>query len=124
MPFCPSCGKEVIANESFCWSCGAPLPTRGHPTQMPGAGSQMGTGRRGKPKNALFAIVLSFVFPGLGQYYVGQTRKGRWFIVIGIVLALSVLVGIGVILYPLFWLFNMIDAFLTIRKAEAGLPPG
>jgi len=91
---------------------------------MSGTGYQTATGRQARPKNAMLAIVLSFVFPGLGQYYVGQKKKGRAFIVIGIVLVLSVFVGIGVILYPLFWLFNMIDAFLTIRRVDAGLPPG
>jgi TM2 domain-containing membrane protein YozV len=81
-------------------------------------------GPAAKPKNEWLAIFLSFVFPGLGQYYVGQRRKGRWFIIIAVILALTVLVEIGVILYPLFWLYNMIDAFLTVRRANAGLPPG
>ena len=68
--------------------------------------------------------MLSFVFPGLGQYYMGQRTRGRWFIVIAAILAVTVLVGVGVILYTLFWLYNMIDAFQTVRKVKAGLPPG
>jgi TM2 domain-containing membrane protein YozV len=83
----------------------------------------MGTGPPVKARNGGLALFLSFVFPGLGQYYVGQRRKGRWFVVTAAILALTLLVGIGAVLYPLFWLYNMIDAFLTVRKATAGLPP-
>jgi TM2 domain-containing membrane protein YozV len=124
MPFCPSCGKEVMANESFCWSCGAPLPARGQPAQVTGAGYPMGPVLQAKPRNGWLALLLSFVFPGLGQYYMGQRTRGRWFIVIAAILAVTVLVGVGVILYTLFWLYNMIDAFQTVRKVKAGLPPG
>jgi len=124
MPFCPSCGKEVMANEAFCWSCGTPIPTREKPTPTTGTVYPMSTGPRAKPKNAYLGLVLSFIFPGLGQYYVGQKRKGRIFVAVGVVLALAVLIEIGVFLYPLFWLYNMIDAFQTVRKVKAALPPG
>lgn len=73
-------------------------------------------------KSVLIALILSFIFPGLGQYYAGQKKKARRFIVIALVLALTILIEIGVILYPIFWLYSMVDTFLTVRKVNSGLP--
>jgi TM2 domain-containing membrane protein YozV len=122
MPFCPSCGKEVKANEAFCWSCGAQLPPRGQPSTLAGSGYPAGRPQQAKPRNGYLALLLSFVFPGLGQYYSGEKKKGRLFIVVGIALALTTLVEVGLILYPLFWVYNMIDEFLVVRTASAGPP--
>jgi TM2 domain-containing membrane protein YozV len=122
MPFCASCGKQIPADNTFCPYCGAPVPASNQ--QAPGLGtvSQTGPGPQ-VTKNLLVALVLSFIFPGLGQYYSGQKRRGRRFIVVGIILLLTILFEIGVILYPIFWLYSMVDTFLTVRKVNAGLPP-
>jgi hypothetical protein len=36
---------------------------------------------------------------------------------------LTLFIEIGIILYPIFWLYSMVDTFLTVRKVNAGLPP-
>ncbi|KKG08810.1 hypothetical protein EO95_13750 [Methanosarcina sp. 1.H.T.1A.1] len=77
-------------------------------------------------KNPGIAAVLSFFIPGLGQIYNGQIMKGIIFFIlasIGIVfIILAFLFGfraivlIGYILYPLFWIYNLYDAYNTARK--------
>ncbi|ADE36920.1 DUF5683 domain-containing protein [Methanohalophilus mahii] len=70
-------------------------------------------------KSPLIAIILSFIFPGLGQIYIGQQQKGVLFIVIGICLVLMMYILIGIVLYPLFWLYSMYDAYTSATKLNA-----
>lgn len=118
MPYCPSCGKEVFVGERFCPSCGVALPSLMRSRAEPGSVS---SGL--EPRTGYLAILLSFFFPGLGQYYLGDRRKGKFFIILGVAFGVALLIPYGVILYTLFWLFNMVDAFRTIRKAEDARPP-
>jgi TM2 domain-containing membrane protein YozV len=120
MPFCSNCGKEIPAGSAFCTSCGTPVQAGGQPAPMPGTFPQAGPGPQGARKSMLVALILSFILPGLGQYYAGQTRKGRNYIIIAIILFLTILLEIGIILYPIFWLYSMVDTFLTVRKANSG----
>lgn len=71
-------------------------------------------------KNPGLAAVFSFFFTGLGQIYNGQLGKGIGFIVLGIVFILTIFVLIGFILYPLFWIYNIYDAYRTAKKINAG----
>jgi hypothetical protein len=122
MPFCPACGKEVLPGEAFCLNCGAPLPRNALQRTTGGTDSQAQAGAEGKEKRGWLGIVLSSILPGLGQYYFGQRTKGRIFIVIAVALALaSVVLGLE-LLYLLFWLYSMIDEFVTVKKAETGRP--
>jgi len=72
-----------------------------------------------KQKSPIIAIILSFIFPGLGQTYIGQQQKGVLFIVIGICLVLMMYILIGIVLYPLFWLYSMYDAYTSATKLNA-----
>lgn len=123
MPFCANCGKEVPAGNAFCQNCGAPVQMGGQPAQTYGTVPQAAPGPQSTSKSMVVALVLSFILPGLGQYYAGQTRKGRNFIIIAIVLFLTIFLEIGIILYPLFWLYSMVDTFLTVRRANSGRVP-
>lgn len=71
-------------------------------------------------KNPWIAAVLSFLFTGLGQIYNGQIGKGIGFIILGVVFALTVIFLIGFILYPLFWIYNIYDAYKTAKKINSG----
>ncbi len=71
-------------------------------------------------KNEGLAAVLSFLFTGLGQIYNGQIGKGLAFIVPGIVFAVTILFLVGLILYPVFWIYNIYDAYNTAKKINAG----
>ena len=78
-------------------------------------------------KNSGVAVILSFFVPGLGQIYNGQILKGVIFIIlhgISVVIAIILIVGgaftangtailIGILLYPIFWVYNLYDAYNT-----------
>ena len=118
--FCPSCGKEVQTGASFCPSCGKSLLVQGAPVGgVPIAQPQPLTQPIQK-KNEGLAAVLSFLFTGLGQIYNGQIAKGILFVVVGVVFAGLIFVLIGIILYPIFWIYNIYDAYTTAKKINAG----
>ena len=62
-------------------------------------------------KKSGVAAVLSFLIPGLGQIYNGQIIKGIQFIVISVILSVLTIILIGFILYPIFWIYTIIDAY-------------
>jgi len=148
--FCGNCGKELSADVRFCPACGVPVATPAPPGgSQPGVSVEAGTGkycqhcgevipkeaeicpkcgrrvmeapRVPEQKNPGIAAVLSFLFTGLGQIYNGQIGKGISFIVLGVVLALTVIFLIGIILYPLFWIYNIYDAYRSAQRINAGL---
>jgi TM2 domain-containing membrane protein YozV len=67
-------------------------------------------------KNPGVAVVLSFFIPGLGQIYNGQIMKGIIFIILASIFGFLTVVLIGYILYPLFWVYNLYDAYNTARE--------
>jgi len=66
-------------------------------------------------KSLWVAVVLSAIFPGLGQFYNGQTTKGVLFLVLGIILIFLIF-----ILYLVFWAYNIYDAYADANKLKAG----
>ena len=97
--FCKNCGKEIDEKAEICPHCGVrnKLSSKGE-------------------KNPGLAAVISFFFPGLGQIYNGEIGKGILFIVVGGVFILLMIVLIGFILYPLFWIYNVYDAYKTAER--------
>jgi TM2 domain-containing membrane protein YozV len=67
-------------------------------------------------KNPGVAVVLSFFIPGLGQIYNGQIMKGILFIILASAFGFLTVVLIGYILYPLFWIYNLYDAYNTAME--------
>jgi TM2 domain-containing membrane protein YozV len=112
--FCQNCGAEIDKNAEICPKCGVrvapppPPPTSFAPVQMR------------ERKSPGLAAVLSVIFIGLGQIYNGQIGKGIGFIIIGIVFVALMFVLIGFILYPLFWIYNIYDAYKTAERINAG----
>lgn len=96
--------------------------------------------RRPEKKSSGVAAIASFFIPGLGQIYNGQILKGILFIIfcglsvlIGIflvgagafallitgkVFAASPIIIIGIILYPIFWVYNIYDAYNTAERTH------
>ncbi len=97
--FCKNCGKEIDEKAEICPHCGVRV-------RMPPKGE----------KNPGLAAVFSFFFPGLGQIYNGEIGKGLMFIVVGGVFMLLMIVLIGFILLPLFWIYNIYDAYKTAER--------
>jgi TM2 domain-containing membrane protein YozV len=109
--FCVNCGAEIDARAEICPKCGvrvAPPP----PSVAPAVPVTR--------KSEGIAAVLSFLFVGLGQIYNGQIGKGIMFVIIGIILVFTMIFLIGFILYPLFWIYNIYDAYNTAKRINAG----
>ena len=100
--YCSSCGEIIKKEAEICPKCGVKVFI---PTEI---------------KNTGIAAVLSALFPGLGQIYNGQISKAVLFIIVGFLLALTIFIIIGIILYPLFWIYNVYDAYNTAKKINAG----
>jgi TM2 domain-containing membrane protein YozV len=101
--FCENCGAEIDRRAEICPKCGVRIQP---PAEV---------------RNPGISPILSFFIPGLGQIYNGQITKGLIFIAIGFFLALTIILLIGIILYPLFWIYNMYDAYDTAKKVNAGI---
>jgi len=104
--YCQHCGAVIEAAAEICPKCGVRVmeqPRVAEPLKNPG-----------------IAAVLSFLFTGLGQIYNGQIGKGISFILVGIVCLVLVIVLIGFLLYPLFWLYNIYDAYTSAKRINAG----
>lgn len=104
----------MTAGAKTCPKCGAPVA----------ATSQAQTSGQQK-KSVVAAVVASAIFPGLGQIYDGEPRRGVLFIIIG-ALCLSPLLGMGTIrnfalvLYPIFWIYGVYNAYTTARDLNEG----
>jgi TM2 domain-containing membrane protein YozV len=99
--FCPNCGSEIDEKAEICPKCGVRVAAVPIHTEKKSSG---------------IAAIASFIIPGLGQIYNGQIGKGIMFIIIGGILALSMFILIGFILYPIFWLYNIYDAYKTAER--------
>ncbi|TQS82275.1 hypothetical protein A3206_01025 [Candidatus Methanomassiliicoccus intestinalis] len=138
------CGSEIPDGSEFCSKCGNPV--------SPSA-SQNNTYANPQPyayqyqrplKSAGLAAVLSFLFTGLGQVYVGKIARGIGFIVCGVVIALVmmsmitifissygavwIIAVIASIVCIAIWIFNVIDAYKLANEyndvlQQTGNPP-
>lgn len=79
-------------------------------------------------KNRKLALILSFIYCGLGQIYKGQTLKGIDFAIVytmSIVAyffpASSWLQRMGLSVLPAMWLVGMIDAYIVVTKRKQWL---
>lgn len=110
--FCQNCGAEIDKNAEICPKCGVRV------APPPPSVASVQTRERKSPG---LAAVLSVIFIGLGQIYNGQIGKGIGFLIIGIVFVALMIVLIGFILYPLFWIYNIYDAYKTAENMNAGI---
>ena len=101
LPFCAKCGTELAGEASFFPECGAQF------AQEPAAYWEV---------NVWAAVVLSFVFPGLGQIYAGEKRRGALFLLAGLVGSGLVVIQAGVIVYPVLLLVNALDVRRSARR--------
>ena len=71
-------------------------------------------------KEPIVSVILSFVFPGLGQFYNGQSTKGIYFIILAVVSIILTVILIGGLIYLLIWLWSIIDAYNSAEKFNRG----
>ena len=110
--FCVNCGAKIDARAEICPKCGVRVAPPPAPTSQ-----QVYVER----KSEGIAAVLSFLFVGLGQIYNGEIGKGILFIILGVFIVFTALFLIGFLLYPVFWIYNIYDAYNTAKKINAGL---
>lgn len=105
-------------------------------------GARNATGGPVKRRRVLIAVVLSGLFPGLGQLYNGQRLKGVLFIAAAVVTAFGPLTPLEVDIDPgdltagmeklllaslpflLIALWSVVDAFLVARRHNPEVPKG
>ena len=131
--FCPDCGCEVIKEEpssetKFCANCGCEMPrstkfcpecgaqTQGNPQQNNTNNSVLN-----RNKDPLLAAVLSFLFIGLGQIYLGLTKKGILLIVGAIISGILMMILIGFITWFLIWGYAIFDAHKCAEMMNNGI---
>lgn len=116
---CPECGFRLIPDESdsqtkYCQTCGEKIHINAE--ICPHCGVRVGGVARSEEKSVVLAALLSFIFPGLGQLYNGQSHKAVTFIIAYIVSAVLIFILIGFILVVLVWVWSLID---VIKSTEA-----
>jgi len=99
--FCHNCGAEMDIEATTCPTCGLLQHKKN-------IGGQM--------KNAGLAAILSFFIAGAGQIYNGQIGKGILLIVLQIINFCLIFVGIGLITYPITWIYGIWDAYTTAER--------
>lgn len=122
--FCRDCGAVISERAEICPECGV----RQRDPPRSSVDSTLDDVFQGG--NPFVAAVLSAVFPGLGQIYNRELEKGIAIIVASFLAALSALVLIGFLLFPLVWLYAIYDAYTVADRqgrtadvrAERGRP--
>ena len=123
--FCSSCGSKNDDSATFCISCGCNLSTgssgnpSGTPSNNPSGQAQSADMIQPSvpPKSAGLAAFLSFLFCGLGQFYLGQRMK---FLAAIIAFVLLFMTGALAILSGLIWIVMIFDAFFIGKKLASG----
>lgn len=101
--YCSSCGSVVKSQAEICPECGVRLQ------DSPAS-----------EKNAGLAAVLSFFVTGLGQIYNGQVGKGLALIAVQFVNILLMFVVIGLLTYPIVWIYGVYDAYVAAERINEG----
>lgn len=104
--YCAHCGTEIDIEAMTCPNCGVLQTGMQTQTQPP-------------IKNEGLAAVLSFFFTGLGQIYNGDIGKGIVLIIIQIINILLMFVLVGLITYPIVWIYGIWDAYNTAKNINA-----
>lgn len=121
---CSKCAAESSSGSKFCMKCGAPLLVEPAPqANFAGQGTMRGLGAAsGSPQRRAsaggtskwIALLCSFFFPGLGQLYNGDTKKGFTFLGAGVVGLVS-FAAFGGLITLVAWIWSMIDGYRVAK---------
>lgn len=113
---------------SYCSGCGAPLhvqavvcPRCGVPARAAAEATTAAMTVAINSKSPAAAILLSLVFTGAGQWYVGRVGRGFAFFAAAVVSGILILAVVGLVLLPIVWVCAAIDANNCARKHNAEL---
>lgn len=132
--FCKNCGSEIVveqANEKdtkFCSNCGFEMPKTSKFCPECGTTAErvppvMNTTTIVVPSNKSsgLAALLSFLIIGLGQVYLGLTKKGIILFLLAIISGVLMMVLIGWITWLLVWGYAIYDAYNSCEKMKKGI---
>ena len=111
--FCTNCGFKIPKGINFCPECGN--PTSSNPT-VKNANSLANT-----DKSPGLAAVLSFLIVGLGQIYLGLTKKGIILFLGAVISGFLMLILIGWFTWLLIWGYGIYDAYNSAEKMNNGI---
>ena len=109
--FCHACGFEIEGDIRYCPNCGADLYN---------STSSVQTSTKPRHKNIIVAIVLSVIFPGLGQFYLGLNHKGLMFLIGYIISMVLILLFVGLILCLVIWIWALVDVIQSTNALNRG----
>lgn len=66
-------------------------------------------------KNPVLAAILSLIFPGLGQFYNGESGKGVSFVIVGLLGFLTLPLG-GFLIVFFLWIYSIVDAHSSAKR--------
>ncbi|MBR0270729.1 MAG: TM2 domain-containing protein [Methanobrevibacter sp.] len=102
--FCDNCGTELDENAQYCNKCGNKVNN---------------THFIKKEKNMYLALILSFIFAGLGIIYAGNTKKGLIFIALRIITAaIGVFIFIFIFISILIWAYGLYETYNEVKIAN------
>lgn len=107
--FCRDCGQIISERAEICPECGV----RQHAPRSQGSDVLDGG-------NPFLAALLSALLPGLGQIYNRELERGLALVVASIVSGFLVLFAVGLLLYPVVWVFAIYDAYTRAERVPRG----
>ena len=135
--FCKNCGSDVIVEEEneninetqFCANCGFEMPqsTKFCPecgTSTDGVAQAVKNTNNAvinPDKSSGLAALLSFLIIGLGQVYIGLTKKGIILFIAAIISGVLMMVIIGWITWLIVWGYAIYDAYNSAEKMKNGI---
>lgn len=112
--FCQNCGFELPDGVKYCPSCGFTTSKQIHSTNNQGTVCNPN-------KSAGLAGLLSFLIIGLGQIYLGLTKKGIILFVAALISGALTSLFVGWILWFIIWIYSMYDAYDSAIKMNDGI---
>lgn len=126
--FCRECGSEVIPEKNqFCSNCGFEMPRGSKFCPECGASTSRAANAgttnqvRNTNKSSGLAAILSFLIIGLGQIYLGLTKKGILLFIGAVISGVLMFVLIGWITWFIIWIYSIYDAYNSAEKMNQGL---
>lgn len=101
--FCKNCGNEIDDKAEICVKCGVRVVSISEITHT---------------KDIGWAAVIAVLFPGAGQVYNGQTGKGIKYFFMTVGAALSIILLVGIVLFPYVLYHNIYDAVKTAEQMK------
>ena len=105
---------EIGADKVYCFSCGEVIKAEAE--ICPRCGVRQKTNPLCQMKNPGVAAIASFFFAGLGQIYNGEIGKGLLLIIVQTVNVFLIFLFIGLLTYPIVWIYGIYDAYTTAEK--------